>query len=67
MKGKVNMIMNLGNDHLGYMIPKSQWDEKKPFMLGYEKVPYGEENSIGPNAAGTIHQIAKQLLEQAQN
>ena len=67
MKGKVNMIMNLGNDHLGYMIPKSQWDEKKPFMLGYEKAPYGEENSIGPNAAGTIHEKARKLLEQVQN
>jgi hypothetical protein len=66
MKGKVNMIMNLGNDHLGYMIPKSQWDEKEPFMLGYDKAPYGEENSIGPNAAGTIHQMAKKLIEQAQ-
>jgi hypothetical protein len=66
MKGDVNMIMNLGNDHLGYLIPKSQWDEKKPYMLGYAKAPYGEENSIGPNAAGIIHKIALKLLEQVQ-
>jgi len=66
MKGDVNMIMNLGNDHLGYLIPKSQWDEKKPYMLGYEKAPYGEEHSIGPNAAGLIHKVALKLFEQVQ-
>lgn len=64
MKGDVNMIMNLGNDHLGYLIPKSQWDEEKPYMLGYAKAPYGEENAIGPNAAGIIHKVALKLLEQ---
>jgi hypothetical protein len=67
MHGKVNMIMNLGNDHLGYFIPKSQWDEKEPYTFGNLKAPYGEENSISPDAATSIYNWAAKLLEQAQN
>jgi len=66
MHGKVNMMMNLGGDHLGYFIPKSQWDEKEPFTFGNLKAPYGEENSIGPDAGTTIYSWAVKLLEQAQ-
>jgi hypothetical protein len=66
MKGKINMMMNLGNDHLGYFVPKSQWDEKEPYTFGNLKAPYGEENSIGPDAATTIYLWAVKLLEQAQ-
>jgi hypothetical protein len=67
MHGKVNMIMNLGNDHLGYFIPKSQWDEKEPFTFGNLKAPYGEENSMSPDAATKIYEYAAKLLEQVQN
>ena len=30
MKGKLNMIVGLANDELGYIIPKSQWDRSRP-------------------------------------
>jgi hypothetical protein len=66
MHGKVNMIMNLGNDHLGYLIPKSQWDENEPFTFGNLRAPYGEENSMSPDAATMIYGYAEKLLEQAQ-
>jgi hypothetical protein len=67
MHGKVNMIMNLGNDHLGYLIPKSQWDEKEPYTFGNLRAPYGEENSMSPDAATKIYEYAEKLLGQAQN
>jgi hypothetical protein len=67
MKGKINMFMNLGNDHLGYIIPKTQWDEEKPLALGYsDRMPYGEENSAGPDAAGAIHRWSMELINMAQ-
>jgi len=66
MHGKVNMIMNLGNDHLGYFVPKSQWDEKEPYTFGNLKAPYGEENSMSPDAATTIYIWASELLGQIQ-
>jgi hypothetical protein len=66
MNGKVNMIMNLGNDHLGYLIPKTEWNEKEPYIYGYSRAPYGEENSLGPDAAGIMHKKAIVLLKKAQ-
>ena len=58
MKGQMNMLLGLANDQIGYIIPRSQWDEKSPFT--YNDQPYGEENSLGPNTAPLIH---KALLE----
>ena len=33
MKGKINMNFNLGMDEIGYVIPISQWDRKKPLLI----------------------------------
>ena len=55
MKGDFNFVIGLANDMLGYIIPKSQWDEEAPFTYGRNSAPYGEVNSIGPEAAPTIH------------
>lgn len=54
LKSKHKMIIGLGNDELGYFIPKRQWDEKKPFCYGLAKSQYGEVNSVGPEAAPII-------------
>lgn len=54
MKGKRLMIVGLGNDELGYIIPKRQWDDKPPFCYGLKKAQYGEANSVGPEAAPII-------------
>jgi len=67
MKGKLNMMVGLANDELGYIIPKSQWDKKPPYAYGRTKAPqYGEENSPGPDVAPTIHREALALLKQFQ-
>ena len=54
LKGKHKMIIGLGNDEIGYIIPKRQWDEKPPYSYGRKKAQYGEMNSIGPDAAPLI-------------
>ncbi len=54
LKGKHRMLIGLGNDELGYLIPKRQWDEKPPFCYGLKKAQYGEVNSCGPDAAPVI-------------
>lgn len=63
MKGKLNMMIGLANDELGYIIPKSQWDTKLPYAYGRTNAPqYGEQNSPGPDVAPTIHREASSLL-----
>lgn len=60
--GKRQMIVGLANDQLGYIIPKRQWDEKPPFCYSRPKKQYGEENSIGPEAAPVICQMFKEMM-----
>jgi hypothetical protein len=57
------MIVGLGNDELGYIIPKRQWDEKPPFTHGLTKAPYGEINSLGPDTAPIMCEAFKKLAE----
>jgi hypothetical protein len=54
LKGKHRMIVGLGNDEIGYMVPKRQWDVNAPFCYGLKKAQYGEENSVGPECAPVI-------------
>jgi hypothetical protein len=51
MKAPHRLIVGLANDEVGYIIPKRQWDEKPPYCYGRKKPQYGEENSVGPDAA----------------
>jgi hypothetical protein len=62
MTGKLNFIVNLANDSIGYIIPHSQWDNKKPYTYGDTSAPYGEGNSMGPETAPIIHKVAVNLL-----
>ncbi len=64
MPGKYKFMFGLANDEIGYIIPKSQWDEKAPFTYGKEGRPYGEVNSLGPETAPTIHKNIKAMLEE---
>jgi hypothetical protein len=48
------MIIGLANDEIGYIIPKRQWDVKKPYCYGKSKSQYGETNSVGPEAGPII-------------
>ncbi|MBA4188814.1 MAG: hypothetical protein C0467_12515 [Planctomycetaceae bacterium] len=62
VKGKHRMLIGLGNDELGYFVPKRQWDVKPPFCYGLKKAQYGEENSVGPEAAGVICGMFRDLV-----
>jgi hypothetical protein len=62
-KSKHRMLIGLGNDELGYFIPKRQWDEKPPFCYGLKKAQYGEQNSVGPDGAPVICGVFKELVE----
>jgi hypothetical protein len=50
MGGKYRMLIGLGNDEIGYILPRRQWDAKAPYCYGRSKAQYGEENSVGPDA-----------------
>jgi len=65
MPGKVKFVFGLANDEIGYLVPKSQWDEKPPYQYGLKGRPYGEINSVGPDAAATIHRALKLLCLEA--
>jgi hypothetical protein len=63
MGGRMQMFINLANDEVGYVIPKSQWDAEAPHTYGNEKSPYGEENSGGPEVGPTYYREAARLLQ----
>lgn len=61
MPGRVRFIFGLANDEIGYIIPKSEWDRKKPYIYGAKSSVYGEINSCGPEVASVIHQAVREL------
>jgi hypothetical protein len=63
MPGPYRMIVGLGNDELGYILPKRQWDEKPPFTYGQKKTPYGEVNSLGPDTGPLICATFQELMK----
>lgn len=66
LPGEKILIIGLANDELGYILPKRQWDEKKPFAYGREKDQYGEENSIGPDTAPILYGALERRVQEAQ-
>jgi len=60
---RMALVVGLANDQIGYMVPKSQWDVKAPFVYD-DKAQYGEQNSGGPDVAPTIHRESTRLLEE---
>ncbi len=64
MPGKYKFVMGLANDEIGYIIPKSQWDEKAPYTYGRNKAPYGEENSLGPETAPQLYKAFTGILKE---
>lgn len=61
MPGRVKFIFGLANDEIGYIIPKSEWDQKPPYLYHSPHRLYGEVNSVGPDAAEAIHAALKAL------
>ncbi len=62
MAGKVNMVFNLANDEIGYIVPRSQWDVQPPYTYGADEAPYGEVNSGGPDVALVVHREGLTVL-----
>ena len=54
MRGKFKLVFGLANDELGYFVPKRQWDAAPPFAYGRTRPQYGEQNSVGPEAARLV-------------
>jgi hypothetical protein len=57
------MLLGLANDEVGYIIPKRQWDEQKPFCYGRTKAQYGETNSVGPDVAPVLCKAFQDLVQ----
>lgn len=62
MPGTIKFFNGMSNDMIGYIIPKSQWDEKAPFTYGLPDRPYGEINSLGPETAPILHKNILEIL-----
>jgi hypothetical protein len=54
LKSTYQFIFGLGNDEIGYLIPKAEWDEEPPWLENAPVPWYGEVNSVGPDAAGAV-------------
>ncbi len=62
MQGKYKFVFGLANDEIGYIVPKSQWDQKAPWTYQRDGAPYGEVNSLGPETAPALHGYIKEVL-----
>jgi hypothetical protein len=65
MPGGVKFVFGLANDELGYLIPKSEWDVKPPYLYGSTHRLYGEVNSCGPDAGRVIHAALAELCRKS--
>ena len=63
MPGRVKFVFGLANDELGYIIPKSEWDQKPPRLYGSKGV-YGEINSLGPDTARLLYSALSELCRE---
>ena len=64
MPGRIKFVFGLANDELGYIIPKSEWDEKPPYLYGAKGHVYGEVNSCGPETARLLHSALSELCRE---
>jgi hypothetical protein len=65
MRGRVNMMVNLANDALGYIIPRSEWDAEAPWIYGNSEASYGEVVSAGPDTARIVHRALLKVFAKA--
>jgi hypothetical protein len=65
LHSKYQFILGLGNDEIGYIIPKAEWDERAPWLNNSPQAYYGEINSAGPDTAATVLQAIANLASAA--
>jgi hypothetical protein len=63
MQGKQRIVLGLANDEIGYIMPKSQWDADEPYTYEYQQAPYGEINSVGPEAGPLVHRALMKVIK----
>jgi len=64
LKSRYQFVLGLANDEIGYIIPKAEWDNTPPWLLGRPHRWYGEINSVGPDAAEVVANALVKLIEQ---
>ena len=63
LQSRYQFVLGLGNDELGYLIPKAEWDDQPPWLLNRPQRWYGEINSGGPDVAGVVLKNLVSLIE----
>ncbi len=63
LPGKVNLMVNLANDAIGYIIPKSEWDNSAPWIYREDEETYGEVVSLGSETAPAIHSAIVDIVK----
>ena len=66
MVGPYKFYLGLANDEIGYIIPKSEWDNEEPWLYLDKNDTYGEENSLGPETAPLLYLELTKLLDKLQ-
>lgn len=61
-QGGTQFFLGLSNDAIGYIIPKTQWDEAPPYTYGDTEPPYGETNSIGGDTGLVLDEQLHKML-----
>ena len=64
IQSKYRFVFRLGNDELGYMIPKAEWDDEPPWLQNKPERWYGEIHFVGPEIAGTVTRALVSLIDQ---
>jgi hypothetical protein len=67
MPGRIKFVFGLANDELGYIIPKSEWDVKPPYLYGAKSHLYGEINSCGPETGPIIHAALAEMCREVKS
>lgn len=62
MPGRFRFVIGQANDALGYVIPKSEWDEEPPWIYGASEETYGEIVSVGPETGPRLHAALRAVL-----
>lgn len=63
LPGDKALFFGLGNDEVGYIIPKRQWDAAAPYAYGRSRGQYGEINSVGPHVAPILMQALSEAVK----
>ncbi|HMK30258.1 MAG TPA: hypothetical protein VK473_11280 [Terriglobales bacterium] len=67
LQSQYQFVLGLGNDEIGYLIPKAEWDEHAPWLQNNPEPYYGEINSAGPDTAAAVLGALSDLIAASQH